>query len=393
MAFEKLTQLLDGLVDGHGVPGSDCVVIRNHEVLYRHMRGYSDYDRKVPVSDRDMYYLYSCTKVVTNTAILKLVEDGRIHLYDPVAKYLPEFEYMKVTNNFDEGIPNDHLGHPAIDKACHYAARPIRIIDLCAMMGGLSYQVTADEIREACRYADGKISTRGMMAAIAKMPLLYEPGTRWYYSLCHDVLGGLIEEVSGKKFGTYLKDEIFSPLGIEEDITFHLNEEQEKRLAAIYKFNLGDNNIKPCARDESYMLSPEYDSGGAGLIGTVNAYSTILDALACGGVGKNGVRILKEDTVKMFSTSVTTGQALKDIQRQEGPEYGYGIGVRVKINTKRGRGPVGEFGWGGAAGAYVCVDPVDHLSIFYAQHVMNHDVCGQRFHPQIRDLAYEGSGI
>ena len=101
MAFEKLTQLLDGLVDGHGVPGSDCIVIRDHEVLYRHMRGYSDYDRKVPVSDRDMYYLYSCTKVVTNTAILKLVEDGRIHLYDPVAKYLPEFEYMRVTNHFD----------------------------------------------------------------------------------------------------------------------------------------------------------------------------------------------------------------------------------------------------------------------------------------------------
>lgn len=149
---------------------------------------------------------------------------------------------------------------------------------------------------------------------------------------------------------------------------FHLNSEQEKRLSAIYVYNSVTNRIVPCERDESYKFTEAYESGGAGLIGTVSGYGRVLEALACGGMGRNGGCILKEES-----------------------EYGYGMGVRVKINRKKGLGPIGEFGWGGAAGAYVCVDPVHHVSIFFATHVMNFGVCGKEFHPLIRDYAYEGA--
>lgn len=203
-------------------------------------------------------------------------------------------------------------------------------------------------------------------------------------------LAAVVETVSGEGFGEYLHHHIFGSLGIKNDMFFHLDQEQEKRLSAIYAYDSITNRITPCGRDESYKFTDVYESGGAGLIGTVSGYSAVLEALACGGRGRNGERILKEETVRMFSVNVTMGQALRDVQLQEGPEYGYGLGVRVKINEKRGLGPIGEFGWGGAAGAYVCVDPAHHVSIFFATHVMNFGVCGREFHPLICDYAYEG---
>ncbi len=402
MDFTKLTAFLDSLEEAYGVRSADCIVTREHETVYRHMTGHSDPEGKYPVDDKDLYYLYSCTKVITCTAVLQLIEQGAVQLYDPVGKYLPEYAVMKVANEFDG------VNLPGLTAPCHFSAKQIRIIDLMAMMGGLTYEVTSEAIRNAQEKtrvqgnagaernagAEGndrvKGSTRDMVAAIAEMPLIYEPGTRWYYSLAHDVLAAVVETVSGEGFGEYLHHHIFGPLGIKNDMFFHLDQEQEKRLSAIYAYDSITNRITPCGRDESYKFTDVYESGGAGLIGTVSGYSAVLEALACGGRGRNGERILKEETVRMFSVNVTMGQALRDVQLQEGPEYGYGLGVRVKINEKRGLGPIGEFGWGGAAGAYVCVDPAHHVSIFFATHVMNFGVCGREFHPLIRDYAYEG---
>lgn len=393
MDFTEMREFQDSLADSYGVRSTDCIVTRDHEIIYRYQTGHSDYAGTVPVSDRDFYYLYSCTKVITCTAVLQLIEKGKLRLYAPVYQYLPEYEVMRVANEYDARCAMLAGRQPGRDAACHYAKNQIRVIDLMAMMGGLTYEVTSEAIREAQERTNRKGSTRELIAAIATMPLVYEPGTRWLYSLAHDVLAALVEVVSGKKFSEYLHEFIFGPLGVEDDMVFSMTPEQEKRLSAIYTYDAMANRIVPCPRDESYKFTENYESGGAGLIGTAGGYSRVLDALACGGVGANGDRILKEETARMFSTSVTTGEALRDIQAQEGPEYGYGLGVRVKINEKNGRGPVGEFGWGGAAGAYVCVDPVHHLSTFFALHVMNFAFFGRELHPKIRDMAYKGAGI
>ena len=393
MDFTKLTDFLNSIEKAYGVKSTDCIVTKNHEIVYRHMTGHKDYEGKIAVSENDMYYLYSCTKIITCTAVMQLIERGMIHLYDPVCNYLPEYEVMRIVNDFDDSLPPHFLKYPKQSDACHFSNRQIRIIDLMAMMGGMTYDVASDAIKEAQLKTTGKGSSRELIAAIAAMPLIYEPASRWYYSLAHDVLAAVIEVVSKESFGNYLHEHIFGPLGVTDDMVFSMNDSQESRLSAIYEYDVKTNCIVPCKRDESYKFTENYESGGAGLIGTVSGYSKVIDALSCGGLGANGKRILKENSVRMFSTSVTTGQALRDVQIQEGVEYGYGLGVRVKINAKNGRGPIGEFGWGGAAGAYVCIDPIDHVSIFYVQHVMNFPTGGKLFHPLIRDLAYEGVGI
>ena len=137
-------------------------------------------------------------------------------------------------------------------------------------------------------------------------------------------------------------------------------------------------------------LTPNYDSGGAGLSGTVNGYSPVLEALANGGVGRTGARILKEETVKLFSRSVITGEALQEFRVWRFLEYSYGLGVRVKTDPALGLSPVGEFGWDGAAGAYAMVDPVNRVSIFFAIHVHNFMDSYMVIHPRVRDLVYKG---
>ena len=138
-----------------------------------------------------------------------------------------------------------------------------------------------------------------------------------------------------------------------------------------------------------FQITENYESGGAGLAGTVDAYSTVIDALCNGGVGANGARILSEQSVKMFMVPYTTGQMSKDFAKTGKKGYEYGLGVRVLVDGRESKSPVGEFGWDGAAGAYVLIDTINNISIFYAQHVVGYPKAYHEIHPKIRNLAYE----
>ena len=138
------------------------------------------------------------------------------------------------------------------------------------------------------------------------------------------------------------------------------------------------------------MLTPNYESGGACLAGTTEGYAAVVEALANDGVGRTGNRILRKETVRMFTHSVTTGQALQDFRQARFTEYGYGLGVRVKTQEVPGWSPVGEFGWDGAAGGYAVVDPFNHIGIFYVEHVRNFFEGYSVIHPRVRDLVYKG---
>ena len=141
---------------------------------------------------------------------------------------------------------------------------------------------------------------------------------------------------------------------------------------------------------EGFQITANYESGGAGLAGTVDAYSIFIDALCNGGEGANGARILSEESVKMFTVPYTTGQMSRDFAMCGKAGYEYGLGVRVLVDGRMSKSPVGEFGWDGAAGAYVLIDTVNKVSIFYAQHVVGYPKAYHEIHPKIRDLAYEG---
>ncbi len=387
MNFHLLDQYLDALPEEYGIPGLDVIVTRDHETVYRRAVGHADAEGKRPVSPRDFYLLFSCSKVVTMTAMLQLLEQGKATLYDPVGKYLPEWTHMTVLNAPYQ--PREPEYCPRLTDPAHFAKNPVRLIDCMSMTAGLTYDLDSDAIRALLR-ENPEATTRQVVAAIARMPLLFEPGTRYHYSLAHDVIAAVIEVISGERFSDYLTRHIFEPLGIT-DLTCHPTPEQWARMSAMYEFQPDSKEMKPLPRPTNrYMLTPNYESGGACLAGTADSFSAVMEALAGGGVGRSGARILREETVRMFTHAVLSGPALADLRTVRFLEYSYGLGVRVKTEPNLGWSPVGEFGWDGAAGAYALADPFHRVSIFYVQHIRNFLEGYTVIHPRVRDLVYKG---
>ena len=320
MNFHLLEQYLDTLNEEYGIPGLDVIVTKEHEIIFRRMLGYADPDIRKPVSGEDYYQLFSCTKLITMTAMMQLIEQGKASLYDPISRFLPEWENMTVMN--DDWKTRGLFFSPKLSEPSHFAKNRIRIIDCMSMMAGLTYDINSEAIEQLLR-ENPSANTRDVIAAIARMPLLYEPGTRYQYSLGHDVIGAVIEVISGERFSDYLQHHIFDPLGVT-DMTCHLTEEQWKRMSAMYEYQPDTREMKRIQADNNYILSPNYESGGAGLSGTAESYSAIVEALANRGIGRNGARILKEESVMLFTHSVTTGEALGDFRVGRFQEYGYG---------------------------------------------------------------------
>ena len=385
MDFTKLTAYLNTLEQVYEVHGLDCKVMKDHKPVYRHMTGHRDYALSVPVSEDDLYQVYSCTKVITMTAVMQLIEQGKIGLNDELEKYLPEFSDMQVATDFPIG--EWPFKWPTLNSPLVPAQNKILIHDLMSMTAGLSYDVASEVIREKQHETHNKASTRQMIGAIARMPLICEPGTRYSYALGHDVLAAVVEVVSGTTFSQYLKKNIFDPLAITE-LYFRVPESDTYRISAQYMRDMNTGVMTPSS-GMIFQLSEAYESGGAGLTCTVDAYSMVLDALANDGVGATGERILQPESIRTMSRNWLTDQQLEDFKKSGKVGYGYGLGVRTLIDGSCSRGPVGEFGWDGAAGAYALIDPINHISIFYAHEILGMMAAYSEIHPTVRDLAYE----
>lgn len=389
MNFSKLTAYLNTLEEKYGVHGLDMKITRGHETVYRCMLGHSDYERKTPVSERDLYNIYSASKVITMTGVMQLIEQGKLGLNDPLEKYLPEFAHMRYAADFKMGeFP---FRWPDENSQLVPAQNPMRIHDLMSMTAGMSYDVASAPIRKVVEETHGEATTRQMVTAMAQMPLLCEPGTRYSYALGHDVLAAVVEVVTGMTFGAYMKRNVFEPLGITE-MYYQVPAGEEHRLFAQYGKDWDTGKIK---RDESmiYRITKNYESGGAGLCTTVDEYTKVLEALANGGVGRTGGRILKQESVLAIGRNWLTEQELADFSRTGKEGYGYGLGVRVLIDGTKSKSPVGEFGWDGAAGAYALVDPKNHIGMFYTHEILGMIEAYSEIHPTLRDLAYEAMGF
>lgn len=376
MNFDALTAYLDSLA-GEGIPGCDLVVYRDHQPIFRHFTGYRDREAGIPMDGNELYWIFSATKVHTCTAALQLVEKNELSLNDAVGDYLPAYGLLSVVE----------------DGRVRAAWETLRVHHLFSMQGGLSYQLDTPSLTKAILYSGGKADTRALVDAMAEEPLLFDPGKHFNYSLCHDVLAAVIEVVSGLKFSEYLKKNLWDRLGIRETTGFSLPGALRPRLMQQYMFDetTHTSRVHPDGNINQYQLTPNYESGGAGLYSCVDDYILLSDALACGGVGKTGRRILKPETIDLMRENRQEGVCMEDYKRNlNRPGYGYGLGVRTLMDKSCSRGPVGEFGWDGAANAYTLIDPENHLSAFYATHVRG---CGYGYaviHPRIRDLIYEG---
>ncbi len=391
MNFDRITQYLDSLVAG-GVPSVDCIITENHERLYRHYAGTSDHGKRVPIRPDQRYLMFSMTKVMTMTAFMQLVEQGKISLDDEVGMYLPAYRDLKV-----EIAENGSVG-------IRDAEKPLKIRYLLSMQSGLDYDLNRPGIRRVLEEKGMKATTRELVDAFTESPLKFEPGTRFLYSLSHDVAAAIIETVSGETFGGYLKKHVWDELGMQHthfakpmngDLTVRADgsdEENAWSLAEQYIYEEQTGKILPMEPSCNYQLSDAYESGGAGLISCTEDYVLLADALSCGGIGANGSRILKPETVDLMKTNLLGEASLRDIETTMGRVgYGYGCGVQVLMDPQKvnSPAPAGVFGWDGAAGSCIIMDNVNHRSLVYTMHVRGYGPAYGQIHPRLRDLMYE----
>ncbi|MDD6159706.1 MAG: serine hydrolase [Oscillospiraceae bacterium] len=367
MEFCKLISVLDQLLEA-GIPGYDCAVFYRHEPVFRRFGGYSDRETAAPMRSDLLYYIYSATKVVTVTGALQLVEQGKLALEDCLEDYLPEYRDMRV----------------AAPKGLVPARSPIRIRDLFCMTAGLSYDLKSPSLLAAREKTGGRCPTREMMRALAEEPLLFHPGTRYYYGLCHDVLAAVIEVISGQRFGQYLEEHIFRPCGMEQT-GFHCVAGQDARFCTEYIYTPSDGSIGRMRKlYNPYVFGPEYESGGAGLITGVDDYCRFQEALISGKL------ISPEMVRKMQQPHLTKLERTGFELAQLGP-FSYGLGVCV---TEPGCGLPPQFGWGGRAGALTMMDTDNQISMFYVQHVLDGgSPKTERLRYEIKRAVYEGLGI
>ena len=371
--FTRLTACVDSL-HAAGVPGCDLAVYKDHELIYRHMAGFRDSSGREAIRGDETYWLYSCTKVFTSCAAMQLIERGLLHLDDPVSMYLPAYASLKVKDG-------EKL------RSCR---RVMTIRHLMSMQSGLDYNLEAAPVRRVLEETKGKASTLQVAQALAQEPLSFEPGSDFLYSLSHDVLAAVIETVSGMRFSDYLSENIFEPLGMKT-AGFKPDRDKINRMCAQYCFNdtSGKLDLVP-ASENQYRLSENYESGGAGLIADVKDCITLADTLACGGRSQTGKQILSPEMIQLWNTNQLGKKARASFDEWKRLGYSYGLGVRVRVDTSiGGRGQIGEFGWDGAAGAWMMIDPVNHISAFYAMHVRNFGYSYYVIHPAIRSLIYE----
>ena len=321
-----------------GVPGFDLSVFRDGKEIFRRRGGYSDLENKIPVKGDELYDIYSCSKPITVTAAMQLWEKGLFDIEDELSKYLPEYKEMTVRT--DDGVVK--------------AENPILIRHLFTMTAGFSYDLNSPELQRLKKDTDGKCPTREFSRYLAKEPLYFEPGTKYRYSLCHDVLAVLVEVLSGQKFEDYVKEHIFHPLGMEK-ADFLLPVDKYCNVAPRYNYLNG--KVVLGDKIPVYRLGSEHASGGAGCVCTVDDYMKFIEGLRT-------YTLLKKETIELITRPWL---AEKGPCAFESEFYTYGLGMRMR---KPGT-PHSDFGWGGAAGATLHIDIPNGLTVFYAQHLTN----------------------
>ncbi|WHY02620.1 serine hydrolase domain-containing protein [Neobacillus sp. DY30] len=382
-SFEKLHPLLKNFVE-KGPAGCACFVTHQGKTVFEDYIGYADIETETPILPDTIYRIYSNTKVVTCVAALILYERGLFLLNDPLEDYLPEFKELKVYHRNKNG-----------DLSILPATESIKIKDLFMMTSGLTYGGDGNETERQVKLAltnfnndNGaeNLDVRTLSKILSKIPLAFEPGTQWQYGYSHDVLGTLIEVVSGKSFGQFLKDEIFDPLEMK-DTFFKIPEEKKDRLCTLYNRSENGELSKNSLMDGYYQPESKFESGGGGLLSTLGDYSRFAHMLANGGE-LNGVKILGRKTIELMATNHLQPDVAQHYNWDFLKGYGYGLGVRVMIDPllAGSNSSIGEFGWCGLAGTWVLIDPKEKVSAVYMQQMLPNFEAYH--HPRLRSVIY-----
>ncbi len=392
--LERIRPVMESYVGERGVAGISTMVSRRGRIVHAAQFGYQDKEAGVPMAPDTVFRIYSMTKPIVSTALMLLHEEGRFQLEHPVAQYLPAFAATKVLDA-DGGL---------VDPA-----RPMQIRDLLMHTSGLTYDFMADNpvaqlYRDARIMNDATRTLETLVDDLAALPLAYQPGSRWHYSVGIDVAGRLVEVLSGQSLGDFLQERIFGPLGMV-DSGFGLPAEKLSRLSAMYGLPdlIGQDysfvqlfEAALAGFNERIDVSVTYPTdtpevfqrGGVGLFSTAADYMRFGQMLAGGGT-LDGVRVVGRKTLELMHSNHLAPELLPyELLGLPNPGMGFGLGSRVMLDVAAtaGTGSVGEYGWAGAAKTYFWVDPAEDLvGVFMSQNMTGMQLAERDF----RSLVYQ----
>lgn len=355
--LERIPRAIQRYVDDQRIPGAVTLLARRGEIVHHKAVGYRYVEANEPLATDSVFRIASMAKPITCAAALILWEEGRFHLSDPIGDYLPEFK------NMDVAVPPDNdesIGSPYKRVS---AEQPITVHHLMTHTAGLPnpYRgLTRHEYLKTAQFHEDEETVADFVQRLADLPLNFEPGERWEYSRANDVVGRLIEVISGQTLGTFLKERLLEPLEME-DTHYYLPEEKLDRFTAQYEPDAENRISLADAPDaNSYFVAEPhtYEPGSGGLLSTSSDYFRFQQAILNGG-SLDGVRLLGPRTVRMMTANHVGDRSVW----LRGPGYGYGLGYGVKTDLGASATPSGEgsFGWGGRFCTYSWVDPGEDL--------------------------------
>ena len=366
----RVTQWMQRWVDSGRLPGLLVAVVRNDRLAWLETCGYRDVETRRAVEPDTIYRIYSMTKPITTVAALMLYEEGWFQLDDPVAKFIPAFADTRV---FAGGDADSFTTEPLV--------RPVTVHDLMIHTSGLTYGFQHEHAVDAL-YRKRQVEFNanigplaGVVEAAAAQPLVFQPGTRWNYSVSTDVLGRLVEIWSGVPLDAFFADRIFGPLGMR-DTGFHVPEGQGDRLASNYvQADDGGLALAEPAGESRFLEPAATLSGGGGLVSTASDYLRFMRMLRGRGT-LEGTRLLGRKSIELMTTNHLPGD-LADMGRPRFAEMpfagiGFGLGVSVMLDPARARilGSPGEYAWGGMASTAFWVDPAEDLIVLLLTQLM-----------------------
>lgn len=372
--LERIGDIMQADIDAGRAVGTLAMIARHGKVAYFEGRGLADREAERPMTKDTIFRIYSMSKPITSTALMTLFEEGKFLLQEPVSKYLPELGGLPVAVDdvneegaamFPDNLPEvDEDGNVILPEENENAipavpaTRDMTIQDLLRHTAGLTYGVFANTQVDQAYVRSGiliaNMTVEEMVGKLGKIPLLYQPGSRWHYSVSVDVQGRLIEVLSGMSFGQFLEERLFKPLGMV-DTAFYVPEEKKDRFAQMYSPNEdGGLDAANAMLSRNYDAPPTFQSGGGGLVSTASDYMRFCQMHLNGGE-LDGVRILSRKTVELMSTDHLGGIP--------GGPGGFGLGFSVVMDLGQSGtlGSEGSFAWGGAAGTAFWIDPKEDL--------------------------------
>ena len=378
---KRIESALSGMVNDGRAAGASVLIWKDGREAWFGAAGFADRESDRRMTRDTIAQIYSMTKPVTGVALMQLWEQGKFGLDDPLYRYLPEFESIQV-----------YAGKDAAGSPVYRApARPISVRDIMRHTAGFAYGPGNTPAHDAFVKADPmslEVDLAELGKRVAKVPLLFDPGTRWSYSIGVDVQALLVEKLSGEKFAAYVREHVFTPLGMRET-AWREPDERLPRLSSMYRKSNGKlvRDSDAAARKLNFQDN-KLTGGGFGLASTVDDYMRLARMLLNGGE-LDGVRILKPSTVKLMSTDQLDPRITDRgfLPGKGSVGFGFDFAVRVSQPKKleENRGAVGEFFWDGAASTLFWVDPANHLAAVFFTQVMPFD---GTLHRDIRKAIY-----